>query len=45
MIDQLLAGGAVSFLNFAIHAVMTGIIVVATRHTAVLTDHLHVSAA
>ena len=42
MIDQLLAGGAVSFLNFGIHAAMTGLIVVATRHTARLTDHLHV---
>jgi hypothetical protein len=32
----------VSFVNFAIHAVMTGLIVVATRRTAVLTDHLTV---
>jgi hypothetical protein len=31
-----------SFVNFAIHAVMTGLIVVATRHTAARTDHLTV---
>jgi len=31
-----------SFINFAIHAVMTGLIVVATRHTARRTDHLTV---
>jgi hypothetical protein len=31
-----------SFINFAIHAMMTGLIVVATRHTAALTDHLTV---
>jgi hypothetical protein len=42
MLQQLLAGSAVSFLTFAIHAVMTGIIIVATRHTARLTDHLDV---
>jgi hypothetical protein len=40
MINDLLAGAAVSFLNFGIHAGMTGLIVVATRHTANLTDHL-----
>ena len=41
MLIQLLAGGFVSFINFGIHAVMTGLIVIATRHTARRTDHLH----
>jgi hypothetical protein len=40
MLGQLLAGGAVSFVNFGIHALMTGLIVIATRHTAMLTDHM-----
>src|SRR5262245_61681316 len=40
MLNDLAAGALVSFANFAIHAAMTGLIVVATRHTAVLTDHL-----
>lgn len=35
-------GGAISFANFGVHAVMTGIIVVVTRHTARATDDLHV---
>ena len=42
MFHQLLAGGLVSFFNFGIHAVMTGIIVVVTRHVAGRTDDLHV---
>ncbi len=42
MFQQLLAGTLVSFVNFGIHAVMTGIIVVSTQGTAVRTDHLHV---
>jgi hypothetical protein len=42
MFAQILAGGLVSFLNFGIHAVMTGLIVIATRHTAAATDELHV---
>jgi hypothetical protein len=42
MFWQLVAGGAVSFVNFGIHAAMTGLIVVATQRTAALTDHLHV---
>jgi hypothetical protein len=42
VLGQLLLGGAVSFLNFGIHAAMTGVIVVATRHTANATDELHV---
>ncbi len=41
MLNVLLAGGFVSFLNFGIHAVMTALIVVATRHMATRTDHLH----
>ncbi len=44
MLNQLLAGALVSFVNFGIHAVMTGLIVVATRHTAAATDDLHVFA-
>lgn len=42
MFSQLVAGAAVSFVNFAIHALMTGVIIVATGHTARLTDHLDV---
>jgi hypothetical protein len=38
---QLLCGGIVSFLNFGIHALVTGIIVEATRNAAARTDHLH----
>lgn len=34
MASQLLAGAAVSLLNFAIHAVVTALVVVVTRHTA-----------
>jgi Ion channel len=40
MLRVLITGAAVSFLNFGIHGAMTGLIVVATRHTANLTDHL-----
>src|SRR5262249_10333405 len=40
MLNDLVAGSLVSFVNFGIHAAMTGLIVVATRHTAALTDHL-----
>ena len=42
MLMQLLTGGLVSFVNFGIHAVMTGLIVVITRHIAGTTDDLHV---
>ena len=42
MLNQLLSGGLVSLANFGIHAVMTGIIVVATRPIAAATDRLHV---
>ena len=41
MWGQLFAGGLVSFLNFGIHALITGVIVEATRHIAKRTDHLH----
>ncbi len=44
MFQQLLAGTAVSFVCFGIHAVMTGLIIVTTRRTATWTDHLHVFA-
>ena len=39
---QLVVGGFVSALNFVIHALMTGVIVVVTRHVAGRTDDLHV---
>jgi hypothetical protein len=42
MFKQLFLGGLVSFLNFGIHAMMTGVIVLLTRRTAARTDHLHV---
>ena len=41
MWSQLFAGGLVSFLNFGIHALVTGIIIEATRRAADRTDHLH----
>jgi len=44
MLYQLVAGGLVSLLNFGLHAIVTGIVVVATRHTAAATDDLHVFA-
>ena len=40
MLRDLLAGAVVSFVNFGVHAAMTGLIVVATQHTANKTDHL-----
>jgi len=42
VLGQLLLGGAVSFLNFAIHAVVTGVVIIATRHTARVTGELHI---
>jgi hypothetical protein len=39
---QVLAGGLVSIFNFGLHAVMTGLVVVITRHIAGTTDDLHV---
>ena len=44
MLNQLLSGGLISLANFGIHALMTGIIVVATHHIAAATDELHVFA-
>ena len=38
---QLFAGGIVSFVNFGIHALVTGVIIEATRRAAERTDHLH----
>ena len=42
MLNQLLCGALISLANFGIHAVMTGLIVVVTRHVAGRTDDLHV---
>jgi len=39
--SQLVAGVAVSLINFAIHAVVTAMVVVATRHTAHVTSESH----
>ena len=44
MLYQLWAGGLVSLVNFGLHAIITGIVVVAARHTAAATDDLHVFA-
>ena len=44
MLYQLLAGGFVSLLNFGLHAIITGVVVVVARHTAAATDDLHVFA-
>ena len=44
MLYQLLACGLVCLVNFGLHAVITGIVIVATRHTANATDDLHVFA-
>ena len=44
MLYQLFACGLVSLFNFGLHAIVTGIVVVATRHTAAATDDLHVFA-
>src|SRR6185436_12384781 len=41
MLNQLLTGGLISFLNFGIHALVTGAVIEATRRTAARTDHLH----
>ncbi len=41
MWDQLFAGGIVSFINFGIHALVSGVVIEATRRTAARTDHLH----
>ena len=41
MWSQLFTGGLVSFVNFGIHALITGVLVEATRRAAARTDHLH----
>jgi hypothetical protein len=41
MLWQLAAGGAVSFINFLIHAAVAAFIMVTTRHVAVATDDRH----
>ena len=41
MWSQLLLGGAISFVNFGIHALITGVVIELTRRTAARTDHLH----
>ena len=41
MLHILAAGGLVSLLNFGIHALMTVLVVMATRRTARQTGHLH----
>jgi hypothetical protein len=41
MLQILAVGGAVSLFNFGIHALMTALVVVATKRTASRTDHLH----
>jgi hypothetical protein len=41
MLWQLVAGGAVSFVNLLIHAAVAALVMVATRHTAAATDDLH----
>src|SRR6185295_16311337 len=41
MWSQLFFGGLVSLVNFAIHALMSGLVVEVSRHTARRTDHLH----
>jgi hypothetical protein len=42
MLFQLLTGGLASLVNFGIHALVTGLIVIATHHIAAATDELHV---
>jgi len=44
VLRDLLTGAVVSFLNFGIHAVMTALIVVATRRTHSRTQHLGIFA-
>jgi Ion channel len=41
MWSQLFFGGIVSFINFGVHALITGVIIEATLRTAKRTDHLH----
>jgi hypothetical protein len=44
MLSQLLTGALASLVNFSIHAIVTGLIVVATHHIAAATDELHMFA-
>jgi RsiW-degrading membrane proteinase PrsW (M82 family) len=41
MWTHLVVGGLISLVNFGIHALLTGVVIEATRHTAKRTDHLH----
>jgi hypothetical protein len=41
MLTLLLSGALVSFVNFGIHAAMTGLIILATHRTADRVGHLH----
>jgi len=42
MLAQILSGALVSFVNFGVHALLTGVIVVVTNSIAGATDDLHV---
>jgi Ion channel len=42
MLSIAVMSGLVSLINFGIHAVMTGLIVIVTRRIAIRTDNLHV---
>jgi hypothetical protein len=42
MLTQLSAGAFISFMNFGLHAILTGLVVVLTNHVAGATDDLHV---
>ena len=34
MLNQVVSGGLVSLINFGVHAMMTGLIIVVSRHVA-----------
>ena len=42
MLYQVVSCGLVSLINFGVHAMMTGLIIVVSRHVAGKTDDLHV---
>jgi hypothetical protein len=42
MLTQLSAGAFISFMNFGLHAILTGLVVVLTNNVAGATDDLHV---
>jgi hypothetical protein len=44
MLNHILMGGLVSLVNFGIHALVTGLIVLATHHIKAATGDLHVFA-